>query len=520
MIHKPPRSPSTKEIPSSWMAEVRLENDAVHWRAMWLSGCSAVIEQVVVSKIRVLQIGRTAIIIQDTSMLTTMQTTTAITMMKPVYSTPHPLAGDKVPLTVFDRAAFDTYVQTVRAYAAPAPSNEALKEGLRRAVAVYPHLAGRLAVDDQGRRSLHINDEGVLIVEATVSGDLADVLADGMAANFHELYTPLPEETVGPAVLQVKINRYKCGGVMIGVIFHHHVADGHSMSMFYTAWGRAVREGKDFTVPSPPFLDRAATAVPRSATPAFNHRSVEFKGRAAAAADDDAHGSKPHVVLPLDKIKTLRAQFTTEFIAGLRARAGAGCTTFQCVLAHVWKKMTATRGLRPEEFTQVRVAVNCRARANPPVPANFFGNMVLWAFPRLQVRDLLGSSYGSVAGAIRDAVARVDSEYIQSFVDFGAAADANGEELAATAATPGTVMLPDLEVDSLLGFRFHEMDFGTGPPCAFATPDMPLDGLMVFVPSCSPPAKGGVDVFVAVAEGHVQAFQQICYSVDCAGSKM
>ena len=40
----------------------------------------------------------------------------------------------------------------------------------------------------------------------------------------------------------------------------------------------------------------------------------------------------------------------------------------------------------------------------------YFGNMVLWAFPRMQARELLSSSYAAVVGAIRDAVARVDAE--------------------------------------------------------------------------------------------------------------
>ncbi|CAO2208129.1 unnamed protein product [Urochloa humidicola] len=447
-----------------------------------------------------------------------MEIITASTMIKPVYQTSHPLAGEKVALTIFDRAALDLFIPTVRAYSTPAPTNVALKEGLLRALTPYPHLSGRLAVDSHGRRFLHVNDEGVLVVEASVSADLADVLtADGMAAaNAEELYPPLPEENVGAPLLQIKLSRFKCGGLVIGTICHHHVADGQSLSAFFTTWASSVRASKDYAAPSPPpFLDRAATAVPRSTpAPVFDHRSIEFKGaKGGVGSGDGSNNNKPYTVVPMDKIKNLTVHFTAEFVAGLKARVGGvRCSTFQCLLAHVWKKITAARDLMPEEFTQVRVAVNCRGRANPPVPMDFFGNMVLWAFPRLQVRDLLNSSYGRVVDAIRVAVARVDGEYVQSFVDFGAVADAGGEELAATAAVAGTMLCPDLEVDSWLGFQFHQMDFGTGPPCAFLPPDLPIEGLMVFVPSRT--AKGGVDLFVAVADCHVKAFQQICHSVD------
>ncbi|GJN30503.1 hypothetical protein PR202_gb18813 [Eleusine coracana subsp. coracana] len=127
---------------------------------------------------------------------------------------------------------------------------------------------------------------------------------------------------------------------------------------------------------------------------------------------------------------------------------------------------------------------------------DFLGNMnmVVWAFPKLQVKDILSSHY---------AVARVDDEYIQSFIDFGAVAETAGEELVAAGAAVGTMLCPDLEVDSRLGFRFHPRHGAA----------MRVPGL--FWSSCRRVGvNGGVDLFMAIAEEHINAFQQICHSLD------
>uniref|UniRef100_A0A453PHI1 Uncharacterized protein n=1 Tax=Aegilops tauschii subsp. strangulata TaxID=200361 RepID=A0A453PHI1_AEGTS len=135
---------------------------------------------------------------KPTSIITCVEMeTTGSKMLKPVYSAPHPLAGEMVPLTLFDRAAMDIFVSLILVYPAPTPSNGALVEGLRRAVAPYPHLAGRLAVDHSGRRSIHLNNHGVLVLDAEVPVDMTSVVADGcFTAATEGLYPALPPPEV------------------------------------------------------------------------------------------------------------------------------------------------------------------------------------------------------------------------------------------------------------------------------------------------------------------------------------
>ncbi|TVU30874.1 hypothetical protein EJB05_22521, partial [Eragrostis curvula] len=411
-------------------------------------------------------------------------------------------SGRTAPLTAFDRASTDGYIPIVFAWSAPAPDNSAIVDGLLATVARYPHLMGRMGVDEQGRKCFVLNDAGVLVVEAEADEDLADALANDVPAHVNELYPNADKERADEPLFQAQLTRYRCGGLVIGTVSQHLVSDGQSMSIFFSAWAAAVRTNSA-TLPSP-VTDRTSIAIPRTPpAPVFDHRNIEFRGEHSP--------SHSYAILPMDRIVNLTVHFTEEFVADLKAIVGGRCSIFQCLLAHIWKKVTAARDLAPDEFTQIRVAVNCRNRTNPPVPMEYFGNMVLWAFPRMRARELLSASYATVVGVIRDAVARVDADYVQSFVDFGELAEQAGEELASTAATPGTAFCPDLEVDSWLGFRFHNLDFGHGPPCAFLPPDLPVEGIMVFVPSCS--AKGGVDLFMALDAEHVEAFKQICYNM-------
>ncbi|ONM01080.1 Spermidine hydroxycinnamoyl transferase [Zea mays] len=243
-------------------------------------------------------------------------------------------------------------------------------------------------------------------------------------------------------------------------------------------------------------------AVPRNPpVPRFDHRNIEFRGEHSS--------SRPYAVLPWTGSRT-SASTSRSSSSPTSRPAWRPVHHVQCLLAHVWKKVTAARDLAPEEFTQIRVAVNCRAAPTLRCPW-ILRNMVLWAFPRMQARSCCPPATPRWSAPSATPVARVDADTSSPSSTSGHGGTRR-RGAGVHAAGPGTAFCPDLEVDSWLGFRFHDLDFGYGAPCAFLPPDLPVEGLMILVPSCA--AKGGVDLFMALDDDHVDAFKHICYSMD------
>ncbi|KAI3925744.1 hypothetical protein MKX01_003303 [Papaver californicum] len=406
-----------------------------------------------------------------------------------------------IPLTIFDKAAFDFQIAVLYVFKPPMPSNEVLKYALSKVLVYYPHLAGRFIKDDLGRTCIILNNAGVRITETYIPATLAEQLPFNPTKDVSHLLPPVEgvEE-----LFQIQLNRYACGGLVIGETSHHRVADGQSMSMFFVAWARMVR-GLD--VESLPYHDRLAVSQPRNPPIVeFDHASIEFKKTTV----------NPDTTPVFSSIETLVINYSTEFINNLKAKVlGENCnphqrySTFECLLSHTWKKMTQARGLDPEVSTQVRVSVNGRPRIKPSVPMEYFGNFVLWAYPTLKVKELLQESYAYVSKVIHDEVIHVDSRYFKSFIDFGTATE---DDLEATAPEFGNTLCPNLEVDSWLRFQFHELDFGGGSPCAVFPPNILVEGLIIFLPTCS--EDGEVDVVISLLPEHVPLFKQISHSID------
>ena len=81
------------------------------------------------------------------------------------------------------------------------------------------------------------------------------------------------------------------------------------------------------------------------------------------------------------------------------------------MVAHLWRRITAARGLDGSTTTSVCIAVDGRARMSPPVPDGYTGNVVLWARPAAAARDLVARPLRHAVELIDREVARVDGAY-------------------------------------------------------------------------------------------------------------
>ncbi|KAK1299472.1 Agmatine coumaroyltransferase-2 [Acorus calamus] len=410
-------------------------------------------------------------------------------------------------LSIFDTLTFDTHIAIIYAYRPPNPSNSTIEKGLAKALAEYREWAGRLGEDTHGKPVILLNDKGVRFVESTVDCTLEEFMPFKQpSSTLLTLHPPLEEGGVEELV-QVQLTRFTCGSLAVGFTSHHLVADGQATSDFLVAWGRATRgvhlgplpthDRTIFRPRDPPQID-------------FEHRGVEYEPMMmkppGVHADCD-----PDVIVQ-------KTHYTKEFLMKLKSKASsAGApkpySTFESLLAHLWRATTKARRLSASETTQVRISVNGRSRLGPGTVSNeYFGNLVLWAFPRSQVKRLVSEPIQYAAKLIHEAIAKVDGDYFRSFIDFANSGAVEKEGLVTTADMTKLVLCPDLEVDSWLRLPFYDLDFGGGCPDLFMPSYSPVEGMLFFVPSFV--GDGSIDVYVPLHQKNMTIFKHICYNVD------
>ncbi|KAJ3681636.1 hypothetical protein LUZ60_014209 [Juncus effusus] len=381
-------------------------------------------------------------------------TTDSSRTVKPSYNGNSHSPNRQIPFSVFDKVTYNTHMASVFAFNPPIPSNIVIEKGLSKVLSEYREFAGRLVEDEESSLVISLNDQGVRFVEASVDSTVQNILPSKPTKDLLSLHPNLynVEE-----LLQVQLTRFACGSLVVGMTAHHMVADAHTVQQFCSAWSLAIRGLPVEPIP----LHTRGTLFKHRDPPLirYEHRGVEYTKDIFNAKMKVYHQSMEEEVI-IHKV-----HFTKEFINKLRANVSEGTSRpysrFETILAHLWKTVTKARGLDGHETTEIRISVNGRMRMNPKILNEYFGNLVLWAFPRSKVKDLVNQPLQYAAELIRSEVAKINDDYFKSFIDFASSESIRKEGLVSTAVMNKKSLSPNLEVDSWLSFPFYDLDFGS-----------------------------------------------------------
>nr|WKN81036.1 agmatine coumaroylransferase [Mandragora chinghaiensis] len=427
-------------------------------------------------------------------------------IIKPLYEGIPPSTTTHIPFNVFDNVTFDALMALIYAYRPPTPPTFTIEMGLRKTLAVYREWAGRIGEDEYGNRGVFLNDEGVRFIEASMDVSLNEVLPLKPSPCMLSLHPSLKDVV---ELIQVQVTRFTCGSVVVGFTGHHMIADGHAASNFFVTWGQACR-GVEIT--PLPLNDRSIFRPRDPPLIEYNHLGVEFVSKLVnkELVEVNKNNNEKNIIVH-------KVHFTLEFLGKLKANASfmnnnkaKEYSTFESLIAHLWRVITKSRKLNALQNTQIRISVDGRRRMVPRVPDEFFGNLVLWAFPTSKVKDLLDEPLHYATKIIHDAITKVDDKYFKSFIDF--ANHKVTQDLIPSADMKKDSLSPNLEVDSWLRFPFYDLDFGTGCPFVFMPSYYPTEGMMFLVPSFI--GDGSIDAFIPLYQDNLENFKKICYSLD------
>lgn len=403
-------------------------------------------------------------------------------------------AKERVHLTTWDINFISTpYIQMGNLF--PKPESpwsmleifDRLERALAEVLVYYYPLAGRFVtekVKDSEKGLFTYIDcapRGVEFIRATAKEICVDdILRPLFVPHFVRNLFPLDmavnlDGHTGPLV-GFKVTEL-ADGIFIGCSHNHAVGDGTSFWNFFNSFAEISRGVNPIT--KPPVHDRwfpddspPPIVLPFSNTDDFLLRFIPPESKVAIF------------------------HFSPESTADLKQKANkAGSnngtiSSFQALSGLVWRCVTRARGFPEADPTRCRLAIDNRARLQPPCP-NYYGNNVSAIMSSATVGEMLTNDIGWIAGLLNKTVASHTDAAIRESVHQWMK---NRDKLL-------TASIFDDHSIIFVGsprFDMYGCDFGWGKAVAIRSGSCNnLDGFVVAYPGCE--GHGSVDLEICLA---------------------
>ncbi|XP_057429008.1 uncharacterized acetyltransferase At3g50280-like [Lotus japonicus] len=302
-----------------------------------------------------------------------------------------------------------------------------LKHSLSIALFHFYPLAGRLVThktQDPHHPSYSIsvdcssNNPGAKFIHATLDMTISEILSPVdvplIVQSLFDLNRALNHDGHTVPLLSIQVTEL-VDGVFIGCSMNHSIVDGTSYWNFFNTWSEIFQaqaqitqglqcKDDDILISHHPIHNRW---FPQGCDPPIN---LPFK-----------HHNELITRFESPELRERVFHFSAESIAKLKAKANSESnstkiSSFQSLSAHVWRSITRARGLKHDDETNCRLALNNRLRMEPPLPREYFGNSIDIVNARAGAGELLENGLGWAAWKLHLAVANHDDRAVRQKV--------------------------------------------------------------------------------------------------------
>ncbi|KAL9996705.1 putative quinate O-hydroxycinnamoyltransferase [Helianthus debilis subsp. tardiflorus] len=421
------------------------------------------------------------------------------TMVRPAEGTP----AIKLWNSCLDLTAPNFHTRVVYFYRSNGAANffdtKVMKDALSRALVAFYPMAGRFKRGEDGRIEVNCQGQGALFLEAESDEDIDDFGDFALKFEFLKLL-PVVDYSLGIdscPLLVVQVTYFKCGGVSLGVGLHHRVVDGSSAMHFINTWSDIAR-GLDITLP--PFIDRTLLRARDPPRPTFDH--IEFHSDPVANAPLHVSSHETKTVCSvfrltcdqLDMLKTKSKEADGNTIS---------YSSFEILSGHVWKCVCKARGLPNSLDTRLNIAVDGRARFQPPLPPGYFGNVVFTTTAIATAGEIQLQPTWHASSKIHDALVTMNNDYLRSAMDY--------LEQHLDQKPMVSYKHANLRIISWARLPIHDADFGWGRPVYTGPPWIPLEGICFVLPS--PINDGSLSIMIGLEAEQMKLFSSLLYEI-------
>lgn len=383
-----------------------------------------------------------------------------------------------------------------------ASSVDLLKSGLADALVDFFPWAARAFEQEDGRLALDCNDAGVEFIEASIDVPFSSLEQDGFQYRpFFKQLAPMGELGKGNCLdqplLSVQVTRFpEDEGVALGVAQSHVIADGHSLWHFMNSWAECSR---GLPISMRPLHMRTELGPEKLILPErkMGDRSI-------------TRGLVMPGFPPTEGLVQRDFHFTGDMVQRLKqitAEDGkVPLTSYEALCAHLWKHSTAARKVSDATKSGIFVHANCRNRLVPPLPAAYFGNVIIREAVATTAEELHRESLRATGERVHGLIVSLDNKMFKT--EMGMLEVRNPMP----PMPPMPLFMPNIEgrmvelnMTSSPRFPVYEVDFGWGRPLCVRPAWIRGDGEVAMFPGRE--GGGSVDVCLALPEPIMQRLQ-------------